>query len=69
MAMPWTTWSRAHRYGAPERHSQKGGYGKIEWLIASPRKVFAASGRAPKDLVDGDGELERETIVGECEFV
>ena len=32
----------------------------------SLRKAFVASGRAPKDLVDGGGKLERENIVGEC---
>ena len=36
-------------------------------LTVSPRKAFAASGRAPRGPVDGDGELERETIVGECD--
>jgi len=28
-----------------------------------------ASERAPRDLVDGDGDLERETFVGEGESV
>ena len=32
----------------------------------SPRKAFAASGRALKDLVDGGSELERENVMGEC---
>ena len=31
--------------------------------------MFAVSGRALKDLVNGSGELERETIADECEPV
>ena len=30
-----------------------------------PRKMFAVSGRAPKGLINGDSELERETAAGE----
>ena len=59
--------TRAHRYGAPESYLPKRGHVKIEWLTVSPRKAFAVSGRAPKDLVDGGDELERENIMGECE--
>ena len=39
----------------------------VEWLTASPRKVFTAFGRAPRCPVNGDGELEGETIEGECD--
>ena len=69
MVAPWMMRSRARRYGALERHLQKRGYKKIEWITASLKKVFVASGRAPKDLVDGDSELERETIASEHESV
>ena len=33
----------------------------------SPRKVFMAFRTALRGAVDGDGELERGTIVGECD--
>ena len=32
-------------------------------------EAFAASRRAPRGPVDGDGELEREFVAGECESV
>ena len=32
-------------------------------------EAFAASGRAPRGPVNGDDELEREFVAGECESV
>ena len=42
------------------RHLRNGEHGRAEKLTASPMMVVAASGRAPKRVVDGGCELERE---------
>ena len=64
--------TKAHRYGALGCQLLKRGHRNLKWLTASPEKAFAASGRAPKDWVDGGGELERETswvMVNPCNLL
>jgi len=41
-----------------------GWHRKAEELTASPAVVVAASGRAPKRVIDGGRELEREVTCG-----
>ena len=48
------------RYGVLGRHLRNEEHGEAEKLTASPTVVVAASGRAPKRVVDGGRELERE---------
>ena len=47
-------------YGVLGRHLRNGEHGEAKKLTASPTVVVMASGRAPKRVVDGGHELERE---------
>ena len=49
------------------RHLRNGEHGRDEKLTASPTAVVAASGRASKTLVDGDGGWREKHGAGEVE--
>ena len=51
-------------YGVLGRHLRNEEHGEAEKLIVSPTVVVAASGRAPKWVIDGGCELERERGCG-----
>ena len=48
------------RYGVLGHHLRNEEHGEAEKLTASPTVVVAVSRRAPKRVVDGGHELERE---------
>jgi len=62
---PWPAASRACGCGVLVYEAAKGRHGKTEELTVSSMEAFAASGRAPKRVVDGGHDWREKRRAGE----